>query len=141
MHSAYKIIAHIISAFVVIQAAVITWAVFILIGELISGQVPTGPPIGAILHGVFGQYVIPVLAVVLLVVALVGRAGVKWAALAVGLVLLQIALAYAAFAAPIVGILHAINAFAIMAMAEIGARAVSRVDPGRPAEARVRPAT
>jgi hypothetical protein len=126
MQSAYKIIAHLVSLAVVVQAAVIAWAVFDLIALLQAGTTPGGPPPGGIVHGFLGNYVVPILALALLAVALLGRAGVKWALWLLLAVAVQIGLAYAAFAIPLIGLLHAANAFAVLALAELGARSVSR---------------
>jgi hypothetical protein len=48
--------------------------------------------------------------------------GVKWAAITFGVMVLQVLLAYASFPVPILGLLHAINAFALAAVASIAMR-------------------
>ncbi len=59
----------------------------------------------------------------------------KWAGIVFGLIVLQVALAFVAFGAPIVGALHGINALAILGTA--AARdARPRTTPGRPAAQR-----
>ena len=126
MQQAYRIICHIIAACVVIQAAAIAWATFSM------GQyVQDGKPItdstdfaGFDVHQVVGQFIIPPLALVLLLIALIGKLGIKWAAWLLVVVVIQVALAYASFAVPGLGILHGIVAFAVLGLAEIAARAV-----------------
>lgn len=125
MRTAYKVVAHIIAAAVVIQAALIAWSMFGLIPSLENGTVPSGPPLTAMLHGMIGMYVVPVLVLVLVVVALLAHAGLKWALWLLLAVAVQIALAFLAFDAAWVGALHGINAFTIIALAEVGARAVA----------------
>ncbi|KAA0974276.1 hypothetical protein FQ154_15635 [Paeniglutamicibacter gangotriensis] len=125
MRTAYKVVAHIIAAAVVIQAALIAWSMFGLIPSLENGTVPGEPPLAALLHGMIGMYVVPVLVLVLVVVALLAHAGLKWALWLLLAVAVQIALAFLAFDAAWVGALHGINAFTIIALAEVGARAVA----------------
>jgi hypothetical protein len=92
--------------------------------------------LGFDVHGVIGQYVIPVLVLVLLVVALIGRAGVKWAAWLLLAVVVQIALAYISFGIAWVGFVHGVVAFAVAGLAETAARTVAvRPERARPASA------
>ncbi len=125
MRTAYKVVAHVIAAAVVIQAALIAWSLFGLIPDLENGTVPGGPPLTAILHGMIGMYAAPVLVLALVVIALLAHAGLKWALWLLLAVAVQIALAFVAFGVPWVGALHGANAFAIIALAEVGARAVA----------------
>ncbi|EMQ98939.1 hypothetical protein [Paeniglutamicibacter gangotriensis] len=125
MRTAYKVVAHIIAAAVVIQAALIAWSMFGLIPGLENGTVPGEPPMTAMLHGMIGMYVVPVLVLVLVVIALLAHAGLKWALWLLLAVAVQIAFAFLAFDAAWVGALHGINAFTIIALAEVGARAVA----------------
>ncbi|QXQ09409.1 hypothetical protein [Paeniglutamicibacter sp. Y32M11] len=125
MRTAYKVVAHIIAAFVVVQAALIAWGTFDVIGMITAGNVPEGPPLAGIMHGMVGMYVVPVLALVLLVIALLAHAGLKWSLWLLLAVALQISLAFMAFEVAWVGILHGLNAFAVIALAEVGARAVA----------------
>ncbi|WP_239117994.1 DUF6220 domain-containing protein [Paractinoplanes ferrugineus] len=79
---------------------------------------------GLALHQVLGEMVIPLVALAFLIVAFFARipGGVKWAAITFGVLVLQILLAYAGKALPFVGVLHAINAFALAAVASIAMR-------------------
>lgn len=138
MHQAYRVICHIIALCVVIQAAAIAWATFAM------GQyVQDGRPItdstdfaGFDVHQVVGQFIIPPLAIVLLVIALIAKLGVKWSAWLLLTVVIQVALAFASFAVPGLGILHGIVAFAVLGLAEVAARAVgARSVPASAAQA------
>lgn len=140
MRQTYKILAHVIAAAVVVQAALIAWTTFIVIQTIEAGAEVTGPPAAAMLHGTIGMYVVPILALALLVVALIARAGIRWAAFLVVAVVVQVALAIAAFSTPAIGILHGLLAFGIIALAEVGARAVAHAPAHEPSMARVRPA-
>ncbi|MGB9035911.1 hypothetical protein BLJ79_01005 [Arthrobacter sp. UCD-GKA] len=142
MRTAYKVIAHIIAAAVVVQAALIAWSMFGLIPSLESGTLPTEPPLSAMLHGMIGMYVVPVLVLALVVVALLGHAGLKWALWLLLAVAVQITLAFVAFESAWVGLLHGANAFALIALAEVGARAVAHAPEHVPGTKHVmRPAT
>ncbi|WP_371405456.1 hypothetical protein OHA10_07605 [Kribbella sp. NBC_00662] len=79
---------------------------------------------GHSLHGIVGSMIIPLLAILLLIVSFFAKVdgGVKWALYVFGLVALQIAFAFAAFAAPVIGALHGANALALLAVAGIAAR-------------------
>jgi hypothetical protein len=48
---------------------------------------------------------------------------VKWAAIVLGLTVLQVVLGYAGFDAPWVGLIHGLNAFALFSLAIMAARA------------------
>jgi hypothetical protein len=63
-------------------------------------------------HGINGQMLIPLVAIVLLVVSFFAKVpgGVKWAAFILVDVIVQIAFAFGAFGAPVVGMFHGLNA-------------------------------
>ncbi|MCU1408705.1 MAG: hypothetical protein JWM23_785 [Microbacteriaceae bacterium] len=136
MRRTYQIICHIIAALVVVQAAVIAWGVFTLGQYLDRGTSVTEDTevLGFDVHAVIGQYVIPVLAVVLLVIALIMRDGITWAGWLILAVVVQVALAYASFGIAWVGIVHGIVAFAVAGLAETAARSLSRSGPAVVAE-------
>jgi hypothetical protein len=83
--------------------------------------------------------VMPLLALLLLIVSFFARVagGVKWAAFVFGLVILQVALAFVSFAAPVVGALHGLNALALLAVAGLAARRVGTRADVPAADARV----
>jgi hypothetical protein len=112
---------------VVLQAASVAVAWFMVLNEIDSGSVFDKSYEGNwahAAHGILGMMVIPVIALALLVLSFFARipGGAKWAGITFGLVALQIVLAFAGFAAPIVGSLHAINAFLLAGAASIAAR-------------------
>jgi hypothetical protein len=67
---------------------------------------------------------IPVLCLALLVLAFFANipGGVRWAAIVVGLVAVQIGLALVSFGVPWIGVLHGLNAFALAGAAGRAAR-------------------
>lgn len=142
MRTAYKVVAHIIAAAVVVQAALIAWSMFEVITMVDAGNLTPDPPLAAMLHGMIGMYAAPVLALALVVIALLAHAGLKWALWLLLAVAVQIMLAFVAFEAAWVGVLHGLNAFTIIALAEVGARTVAHAPEHVPrAKGVMRPAT
>lgn len=127
MRRAYQIICHLIAACVVIQAAAIAWATFTIAQSVGEGAALSADSdiAGLLVHSIVGQMVIPILALALLIVALIGRVGIRWAAWVLVAMLVQVFLGYSSFDLPGLGILHGINAFVVLGLAEVGARSVS----------------
>jgi hypothetical protein len=126
VRTAYRILAMLIAAGVVIQAATIAYALFDIVHRTDDGTVfgKDSQNGGISTHQILGERVIPVLALAFLIVAFFAKipGGVKWAAITFGLIIVQMLLGYAGEALPAVGILHAVNAFAIAATASLGMR-------------------
>jgi hypothetical protein len=127
MKSTYRVLALLVALGVVVQAMTVALGWFIVLKDVDGGAVfdkNTEFNIGQGLHGILGMMVIPLFALLLLIVSFFAGVdgGVKWAAIVVGLVVLQIALAFVAFGAPVVGALHGLNAFAMIAVAGIAGR-------------------
>ena len=142
MRSAYRVIAGLVSLGVVVQAASIAYAMFAIAHEVDSGTVidknyvehSSGPEgIGFAIHAIDGQLVIPLLALVLLVVSFFAKVpgGVKWAAFTFLAVVVQVALAFVSFAAPVAGFLHGLNALVVFSLSVFAARR-ARVGVGEP---------
>jgi hypothetical protein len=123
---AYRVLANLIALGVVIQAAVIAYAWFDALNVMDDGTVidKNYDNAGMTSHSVLGTMVIPLIALVLLVLSFFARipGGVTWAAITFGVMAIQVVLAFVSFSAPIVGILHGLNAFALAAVASIAAR-------------------
>lgn len=134
MANAYKVICHLISVCVVIQTAVIAWAGFEFGQYIESGNnlSPDKEFAGFVVHSIVGQFIIPFLAIALIVVALIAKAGLKWAAWLLLAVVVQVALGMISHGVPVLGILHGIVAFAVLGLAETGARFVGRLPPSLP---------
>ncbi|HZX04723.1 hypothetical protein [Kribbella sp.] len=133
MRAAYRVLAGLVAIGVVLQAMFIAWG-FFTVGKNIDGGAVfdknTTDPSGLSLHGIFGTTIIPIVALLLLIVSFFAhvQGGVKWALYVVGLLVLQIALAFASFGAPVVGLLHGLNAFALAAVAGLAARRAAGAD-------------
>ncbi|MFC7527646.1 hypothetical protein [Actinoplanes sp. GCM10030250] len=140
MRTAYRIIAMLIPIFVLVQLTVIAGAWFLVLNDLDSGSVLDKNTVdnwAHVVHSQVGMIVIPLLGLSLLIVSFFARVpgGIKWAAITLGVIFLQVFLAFAGFAAPLVGLLHGLNAAAVAAVAEVAARKakVTTTAPAQPA--------
>jgi hypothetical protein len=129
MRNVYRGLGQLITLGVVVQVAVIAFGLFGLWDDVDAGRVVTEDYEGNggfEIHGIVGMMIIPILSLLLLLVSFFVKSGgaVKWAGLVVLLVAVQITLAFVAFGAPVVGILHAVNAFLIAGAASMAARKV-----------------
>ena len=136
MKQTYRVMAGIIALGVLVQAAAIAFGWFDALSEVDKGLVIDDnfePNIGHVIHGYNGMMVMPALGLILLIVSFFAAkevpGAVKWAAIVFGLIVLQVALAFAAFSAPVVGALHGINALAILGVAGRAA-ALTRTSAG-----------
>jgi hypothetical protein len=123
MKSVYKYLAYAIPVLVAVQAAAIAVAFFGL-GKWIedggtldkaameSSSLKFTGDFGFMIHAMDGQFLIPLVALVLLIVSFFAKipGGTKWALFVLLDIVLQVALAFTAFGAPIVGLLHGLNA-------------------------------
>ena len=143
MRSVYRVLAGLVAVGVVLQAMFTALGWFTAIKDMDDGLVIDknyDGNTGHMLHGQFGMMVIPIIALLLLIVSFFAKVqgGVRWALYVVGLVILQIALAFLSFGvAPVIGALHGLNAFALAAVASLAARraAVTREPVAEPTTA------
>jgi len=120
----YRVVSGLIALGVLVQAAAIAFGWFDALHEIDNGLVIDENyegNAGHVVHGIVGMIVMPVLGLVLLVVSFFNAKQVpgapKWAGIVFGLIVLQVALAFVAFGAPVVGALHGLNALAIVGAA------------------------
>lgn len=140
MKGLYKGLAYVIAVEVAIQAAAVALALFGL-GKWIEGggvldkallEAEEPPPfiegIGFLIHGMNGMYLIPLLALVLLIVSFFARVpgGVAWAALVLLAVVVQVLLGLFARGLPALGALHGLNALLLFSLAVNAAHRVRR---------------
>lgn len=123
MRTAYRALGITIVVLVAVQAAAHAWAsagmgVYVSNGGVIdqslmeSGGTPFTEVYGFVIHGINGMFVIPVVALALLVVSFLARfpGGVRWAAIVLGLVALQVTLGLLGHGLAFLGLLHGLNA-------------------------------
>lgn len=139
MRKVYSSLAWITAGGVVVQAAAIAFAFGGLLNRVSNGDVVdkallesrtaggTGE-LGFWIHGIVGGVVLPLLAVALVVVSLFVRVrGAKlWAAITLGLVVLQVVLGFSLVGMPYLGLIHGANALAVVFAAVMGALRVGR---------------
>jgi hypothetical protein len=144
MRSTYRILGLTIAGLVVVQAAAIAFAMFGVLHfvdggdplskSLVDDRTGFDGAIGMNIHSI-GAMVISLLAIILFILSFFAKipGGVKWAGFVFLAVLVQWVLAIAAFGAPVVGALHAVNAFAIAGLGARAAKQASAEAPGAPA--------
>jgi hypothetical protein len=135
MKSTYRVLAYLVALEVVIQAAAIAFAMFGLVKWIDDGGVLDAAAVqsesttftglvGFIVHGINGQMIVPLIALLLLVASFFAKipGGVLWAALVFLTVVVQVLLGMFAHGVPELGILHGIGALALFAFAVVAAR-------------------
>ncbi len=129
MKQTFRALAGLVALGVLVQAAAIAFGWFDALSEVGGGAVIDENyegNAGHALHAINGMLVMPALGLILLIVSAFARkavpGAVKWGGIVFGLIVLQVALAFAAFSTPILGALHGINALVLFGAA---ARAAS----------------
>lgn len=129
MRITYRILSFAICALVALQAASHAWAsaglgLYIAEGGVVDASAQEGPPpfpevMGFMIHGMNGMFVIPALALILLIVSFFAkiRRGVAFAAGVFGLVILQVTLGLFGHGIPLLGFLHGVNALLLFTTA------------------------
>jgi hypothetical protein len=131
MRTAYKVLAYLVAAEVAVQAMVMVWAIAGL-GKWVAGggvfdkgvmESEGSPPFpevaGIIVHVFNGFFVIPALALLLLIVSFFTkvRGAIKWAVIVFVLVVVQGQLGFLGHEFPLSGALHGLNALALFGVA------------------------
>lgn len=126
MKTAYRAIAYLIAGLVAAQAAFIAFAWFTVISQVEDGTAFTENSEGNAGHALHSIGALTILA---LVVALLltsfftkTKGASKRACIVVGVVVAQVAFAIVAFSAPVVGLLHGVNAVVLLGAAVHAAR-------------------
>ncbi|RYU15242.1 DUF6220 domain-containing protein [Nocardioides iriomotensis] len=140
MKSAYKVLAYLIAALVVVQSAAMVFAVaglgiWVEEGGVLDAATMESEPtftgaLGFMIHGMNGMMLIPLVAVALLVVSFFAKVpgGVRNAAVVLGLVVLQVALGLFGHENAYIGMLHGVNALVLFAAALFSGRAAAKAD-------------
>ena len=138
MRTAYKVLAYLVAAEVAVQAMVIVWAIAGLSKWVDGGGVfdkavieSQGTPFpevaGILVHGINGMFVVPALALLLLIVSFFTkvRGAIKWAVVVFVLVIVQGQLGFLGHDFPLAGALHGLNALALFGAAIYTGRRLS----------------
>ena len=131
MRTAYKVLAYLVAAEVAVQAVVMVWGIAGL-GKWVDGggvfdkaviESEGTPPfpevVGILVHGINGMFVIPALALLLLIVSFFTkvRGAIKWAVIVFVLVVVQGQLGELGHDFPLAGAVHGLNAMALFGVA------------------------
>ena len=127
---AYRGIALVIAAGVLLQAAFIAFAWFEVINAVDSGTTITEDyegNAGHAGHGIVGMMVMPILGLALLITSFFTKTigASKRAGMVFGAIVLQVVLAFISFGVPAIGFLHGINAFVVLGAALYASRLAS----------------
>jgi hypothetical protein len=146
MRSAYRVLAWLVAIEVLVQSAVIAYAMFgeskfidgggVVDKALVESQTADFEGvIGFPIHGINGQIVIPLIGLALLVVAFFAKIerGVALAGATFGLIVLQVLLGIFGHGMPLLGLLHGLNALLIFGAAVAAVRAASAATADRTA--------
>jgi heme A synthase len=147
MRKTYSVIAWVIAAGVVVQAAAIAFGVGGMVHYVQEGGVVdkaliesregefTGV-LGFAVHSLVGGILLPALALVLLLISFFTKVSgaTKWAAVLFGLVFVQVMAGYSLKDMPYLGLLHGANALAILVTAVVTARRTKATAPSLVAE-------
>jgi hypothetical protein len=130
MRIAYKVLAYLVAAEVAVQAMVVVWYIAGLGKWLDSGGVFDNAAMeswtllfpevaGIIVHFNNGLFVIPGLALLLLIISFVTkvRGAIRWAVVVFVLVIVQLQLGFMLHDFPLAGALHGLNALALFGAA------------------------
>ncbi len=147
MKTTYKALAHLVAGLVFLQAASMVFAIAglgkwvseggVLDEAAMESEDTLFPEIvGFMIHGMNGMMLIPLVSLILLIVSFFARipGGVKFAAIVVGLVVLQVALGLMGHGVPALGALHGINALILLLTAVYAGLRVKRVSAAAPEE-------
>jgi hypothetical protein len=135
MKSVYRVLAYLVALEVVIQAAAIAYAVAGLGTWIQQGGVLDAAAMesetteftgvaGFMVHGLNGQMIVPLIALLLLIVSFFAKVpgGVLWAGLVLVTVVVQVLLGIFGHGAPVLGLLHGVVALVLFTLAVIAAR-------------------
>ena len=134
MGTAYKVLAYLVAVEVAIQAMVMVWAIAglgkwvdsggvfdksVIESAIESGGMPFPEVAGILVHGINGTFVVPGIALLLLIVSFFTkvRGAIKWAVIVFVLVVAQGQIGYLGHEFPLAGALHGLNALALFGAA------------------------
>ena len=134
MRTAYKVLAYLVAAEVAIQAMAVVWGIAGL-GKWVdgggvldkavfeeaigSGAMPFPEIAGLLVHGINGMFVVPGLALGLLIISFFTkvRGAIKWALIVFALVVAQGQIGFLGHEFPLAGALHGLNALVLFGVA------------------------
>jgi len=151
MRTAYKVLAYLVAAEVAVQAMVMVWAIAglgkwvdgggvfdksVIEGSIETGAMPFPEVLGILVHGINGTFVVPGIALLLLIVSFFTkvRGAIKWALIVFVLVVAQGQIGFLGHEFPLAGALHGLFALGLFGVALYAGR---RLRAAAPAESAV----
>jgi hypothetical protein len=158
MRTAYKVLAYLVAAEVAVQAMVMVWAIAglskwvqgggvydksVIEGSMETGAMPFPEVLGILVHGINGSFVVPAVALLLLIVSFFTkvRGAIKWAVILFVLVMVQQQLGFFGHDFPLAGALHGLNALALFGVALYAGRRLRAAAPAAVEHEQARDAT
>jgi hypothetical protein len=134
MRTAYKVLAYLVAAEVAVQAMVMVWAIAglgkwvdgggvfdksVIEANIETGAMPFPEVLGILVHGINGMFVVPGLALALLIISFFTkvRGAIKWALIVFALVVAQGQIGFLGHEFPLAGALHGLNALVLFGVA------------------------
>jgi hypothetical protein len=134
MRTAYKVLAYIVAAEVAIQAMVMVWAIAglgvwvegggvldksVIEGSQGGGAMPFPEVFGFVAHGINGTFIVPGIALALLITSFFTkvRGAIRWAVIVLVLVIAQGQIGFLGHEFALAGALHGLNALALFGVA------------------------
>jgi hypothetical protein len=124
MRQTYRVVSNLIAIGVLLQAAAVAFGWFQVLSDVENGLVYSDDNAynaGHIVHSIVGMVVMPLMGLVLLGVSFGAARQVPkaraMAGIVLGLIVLQVALAFVAFGVPVIGALHGLNALILLGAA------------------------
>jgi hypothetical protein len=145
MKNVYRVLALLIAAGIVVQAAAIAFGVFGMfkwvenggtIDQSTSENTNFGGITGFVVHGIAGTIVLPAIALLLLVISFFAKVpgGIKWGVIVFGVTVLQVLLGLFSHSVAWLGWLHGANAMILFGVAVTAAMRVRTVEGSAVAE-------
>jgi hypothetical protein len=158
MKTAYKVLAYLVAAEVAVQAMVMVWAIAglgkwvdgggvfdkaVIEGSIETGAIPFPEVFGILIHGINGSFVVPGIALLLLIVSFFTkvRGAIKWAVIVLVLVVAQGQIGFLGHEFPLAGGLHGLNALALFGVALYAGRRLRATAPAAVEHEQARTAT
>ena len=146
MRTAYKVLAYLVAAEVAVQAMVMVWAIAglgkwvdgggvfdkaVIEGSIETGATPFPEVFGILIHGINGTFVVPGIALLLLIASFFTkvRGAIKWAVIVFVLVVAQGQIGFLGHEFPLAGALHGLNALALFGVALYAGRRLRATAP------------
>ena len=146
MRTAYKVLAYLVAAEVAVQAMVMVWAIAglgvwvegggvldksVIEGSQGGGAMPFPEVFGFVVHGINGTFIVPGIALALVITSFFtkARGAIKWAVIVLVLVITQGQIGFLGHEFALAGALHGLNALALFGVALYTGRRIRTAAP------------